>query len=83
MAARFWVLPEFPAWTEGTAGAIAGLQNCQKAAAALSFIPTKGRRKQLSGMHPIDIKRLGVALAFVPEDRLGMGLVGSMDSRIT
>ncbi len=30
-------------------------------------------------MHPIDIKRLGVALAFVPEDRLGMGLVGSMN----
>jgi simple sugar transport system ATP-binding protein len=30
-------------------------------------------------MRPLDIKNLGVALAFVPEDRLGMGLVGSMD----
>lgn len=26
-----------------------------------------------------DIKKLGIALSFVPEDRLGMGLVGSMD----
>ena len=29
-------------------------------------------------MKPADIKKLGVALSFVPEDRLGMGLVGSM-----
>lgn len=26
-----------------------------------------------------DIKNLGITLSFVPEDRLGMGLVGSMD----
>lgn len=58
--------------------AIAGLQNCQSCS-SIEFISEKGEKKQLSGMHPIDIKRLGVALAFVPEDRLGMGLVGSMD----
>jgi len=28
---------------------------------------------------PLEIKEMGVRLSFVPEDRLGMGLVGSMD----
>ncbi|MBQ7642918.1 MAG: ABC transporter ATP-binding protein [Clostridia bacterium] len=28
---------------------------------------------------PIEIRQLGVRLSFVPEDRLGMGLVGNMD----
>ena len=28
---------------------------------------------------PLEIRRLGIHLSFVPEDRLGMGLVGSMD----
>ena len=28
---------------------------------------------------PLEIRQLGVRLSFVPEDRLGMGLVGSMD----
>ena len=32
-----------------------------------------------SDMKAEDIKKLGIALSFVPEDRLGMGLVGSMD----
>lgn len=30
------------------------------------------------GMDPMDIRKSGVAMSFVPEDRLGMGLVGSM-----
>ena len=30
-------------------------------------------------MNPLKIEQKGVALSFVPEDRLGMGLVGSMD----
>ena len=29
-------------------------------------------------MDPMDIRKSGVAMSFVPEDRLGMGLVGSM-----
>ncbi len=33
---------------------------------------------QLVGKTPRQIKEAGVALAFVPEDRLGMGLVGSL-----
>jgi len=31
------------------------------------------------GKNPRDIIRLGIRMGFIPEDRLGMGLVGSMD----
>ena len=34
---------------------------------------------ELMGKKPIEIRDLGIKLSFVPEDRLGMGLVGSMD----
>ena len=33
----------------------------------------------LKGKNPREIRELGIHLAFVPEDRLGMGLVGSMN----
>ena len=33
----------------------------------------------LKGKKPIEIRDLGIKLSFVPEDRLGMGLVGDMD----
>ena len=33
----------------------------------------------LKGKKPIELRELGIKLSFVPEDRLGMGLVGSMD----
>ena len=33
----------------------------------------------LKGKKPIEIRDLGIKLSFVPEDRLGMGLVGNMD----
>lgn len=35
--------------------------------------------KELVGMDPRKIKEMGVLLSFVPEDRLGMGLVANMD----
>lgn len=38
-----------------------------------------GKPTELVGKRPMQIRKLGVALSFVPEDRLGMGLVGSMD----
>lgn len=38
-----------------------------------------GEEQQLVGKSPRAIRKLGVALSFVPEDRLGMGLVGNMD----
>lgn len=34
---------------------------------------------KISDMKAEEIKNLGITLSFVPEDRLGMGLVGSMD----
>ena len=33
----------------------------------------------LKGKNPLQIRELGIRLSFVPEDRLGMGLVGGMD----
>ena len=36
-------------------------------------------QKELLGKDPLEIASMGVTLSFVPEDRLGMGLVGNMD----
>lgn len=44
------------------------------------FDPTKDNEKvDLRSKNPKQIRDLGVRLSFVPEDRLGMGLVGNMD----
>ena len=57
--------------------AIAGLQPVEKG--SIEYIEDGGRREQLLGKDPLAIAEMGVALSFVPEDRLGMGLVGNMD----
>ncbi len=57
--------------------AIAGLQPVEEG--SISYIEDDGKHEELIGKDPLDIKKLGVALSFVPEDRLGMGLVGNMD----
>ena len=57
--------------------AIAGLQGCDTG--SISYVNDDGSRKELIGMDPMAISSLGVNLSFVPEDRLGMGLVGNMD----
>lgn len=41
--------------------------------------PKNGEVVNLRDKTPAQIRSLGVRLAFVPEDRLGMGLVGNMD----
>lgn len=41
--------------------------------------PKSGEDVDLRGKTPMQIRELGVRLSFVPEDRLGMGLVGNMD----
>jgi len=41
--------------------------------------PKTGNTENLRDKNPIQIRDLGVRLSFVPEDRLGMGLVGNMD----
>ena len=56
---------------------IAGLQPIESG--SVKYFDDEGNEKELIGMNPRDIQELGVALSFVPEDRLGMGLVGSMD----
>ena len=55
---------------------IAGL--CPVQAGSIVYTPAQGGEKNLLGMDPLAIKNAGIAMAFVPEDRLGMGLVGSM-----
>ena len=58
--------------------AIAGLQhvNCGD---IVYNNPKTGNAEQLRDKTPLQIRELGVRLSFVPEDRLGMGLVGNMD----
>lgn len=41
--------------------------------------PKTSEKESLKGKTPMQIRELGVRLSFVPEDRLGMGLVGNMD----
>ena len=41
--------------------------------------PQSGEQIDLRSKSPLQIRDLGVRLSFVPEDRLGMGLVGNMD----
>ena len=57
---------------------IAGLQVTTKKSSIL-YKPDDLGPQQLVGKTPREIRKLGVALSFVPEDRLGMGLVGNMD----
>ena len=57
--------------------AIAGLQPVEKG--SICYIEDDGTREELIGKDPLSIQNMGVSLSFVPEDRLGMGLVGNMD----
>lgn len=45
---------------------------------SITYFPEGKPVSQLVGKTPMQIRNEGVAMAFVPEDRLGMGLVGSM-----
>jgi simple sugar transport system ATP-binding protein len=54
---------------------IAGLQKTQSG--TIEYVDDSSR-KELVGLNPLQIRNLGVMLSFVPEDRLGMGLVGNM-----
>lgn len=57
---------------------IAGLQVLNEGE-ILYHNPKTGKIDNLRDKTPIQIRDLGVRLSFVPEDRLGMGLVGNMD----
>ncbi len=58
--------------------AIAGLQQVQQGE-IIYHNPKNGKIENLLNKTPLQIRELGVRLSFVPEDRLGMGLVGNMD----
>ncbi len=59
--------------------AVAGLQITE--CGEIEYIdPDSNETVDLRTKTPAEIRELGVRLSFVPEDRLGMGLVGSMDS---
>ena len=57
---------------------IAGLQHIQSG--SIKYVdPETEKEVELAGKDPRTIFSMGVLLSFVPEDRLGMGLVGNMD----
>ncbi len=58
--------------------AVAGLQHLESGE-ILYHNPKTGKTDNLRDKNPIQIRELGVRLSFVPEDRLGMGLVANMD----
>lgn len=57
--------------------AIAGLQKLE-GGSIIYHNPKTGKEEDLRDKTPMEIRELGVRLSFVPEDRLGMGLVGNM-----
>lgn len=57
---------------------IAGLQHLTSGE-IIYFDPKTGKEESLRDKTPVQIRDMGVRLSFVPEDRLGMGLVGNMD----
>ena len=57
---------------------IAGLRQL-KHGSIIYYDPETGSEENLRDKTPLQIRELGIRLSFVPEDRLGMGLVGNMD----
>ena len=58
--------------------AIAGVQRTESGS-VITYINDDGSETSMIGKTPLEIIRSGILLSFVPEDRFGMGLVGSMD----
>ncbi len=56
--------------------AIAGLYPIKEG--SIRLVGNDGSEKEIVGLTPKKIRQTGIGMAFVPEDRLGMGLVGSM-----
>lgn len=56
---------------------IAGLQSIESG--EILYYAPEGNVEKISEMKAADIRNLKISLSFVPEDRLGMGLVGTMD----
>lgn len=58
--------------------AIAGL-HAAKDGSRITYYTDEKEEVNLIEMNPLEMKKHQVSIAFVPEDRLGMGLVGNMD----
>ena len=58
--------------------AIAGLKIVDEGSSIEFIEPATDKPNSLIGKSPRHIKEMGITLSFVPEDRLGMGLVASM-----
>lgn len=57
-----------------------GIAGLQKVSGNIKFYPDENSEaEELNGKSPMEIIKKGVSLSFVPEDRLGMGLIGNMD----
>lgn len=57
-----------------------GIAGLQKVSGSIKFYSDENSEgEELNGKSPMDIIKKGVSLSFVPEDRLGMGLIGNMD----
>ena len=56
---------------------IAGLMPVESG--EIDYFPPEHEPQDLTKLSAVEISKLGVKLSFVPEDRLGMGLVGPMD----
>ncbi|MBO4878925.1 MAG: ATP-binding cassette domain-containing protein, partial [Clostridia bacterium] len=59
--------------------AVAGLIPTMSGSSMIYIDPKTGKEEDLKKYDAEQIRALGIRLAFVPEDRLGMGLVGSMN----
>ena len=55
------------------------MQTLEEGSSITYIAPKTGEREALDRLDPLDIINLGVRMAFVPEDRFGMGLVGGMN----
>lgn len=57
---------------------VAGLHSVEPGS-RITYYNDEGQEVELTGLDPLAMKKKGASIAFVPEDRLGMGLVGNMD----
>ncbi len=46
---------------------------------SVCYVTSAGENQDISGLSPVQIRKKGINIAFVPEDRLGMGLVAGLD----
>ena len=78
-AARFWALRAFPATARRSCWRPSRACSPPRRGASIEYYaPEASAPVQLIGKSPKAIREAGIHLSFVPEDRLGMGLVGSM-----